>query len=209
MEEHADPGKERDATRKVDVYFSADVETDGPIPGPYSMLSFALVYAGRFEGTRYERPKEFAPTFYRELRPISEEFLPEAIAVTGLDRERLRREGTAPEAAMTEAAQWIVEVAGDGKPVLAAYPLGFDGAWLYWYFTKFSKSGCPFGYSLYLDIKTAFAVKAKRPIALAGRSKVPQFLQSTHAHTHHAVDDAIEQAEILANILEWDGKSSS
>src|SRR5262245_56668885 len=34
----------------VDVYFSADVETDGPIPGPYSMLSFALVQAGRFDG---------------------------------------------------------------------------------------------------------------------------------------------------------------
>lgn len=31
---------------KVDAYFSADVETDGPIPGPFSILSFALVYAG-------------------------------------------------------------------------------------------------------------------------------------------------------------------
>jgi hypothetical protein len=29
-----------------DVYFSADVETDGPIPGPYSILSVAIVYAG-------------------------------------------------------------------------------------------------------------------------------------------------------------------
>jgi len=27
----------------VDVYFSADVETDGPIPGPFSMLSLGLV----------------------------------------------------------------------------------------------------------------------------------------------------------------------
>src|SRR5512133_818869 len=34
----------------ADVYFSADVETDGPIPGPYSMLSFALVPAGVFDG---------------------------------------------------------------------------------------------------------------------------------------------------------------
>ncbi|MGE3671704.1 MAG: hypothetical protein AB7K71_18685 [Polyangiaceae bacterium] len=39
-----------------DVYFSADVETDGPIPGPYSMLSFALVYAGSVDGRRFQRP---------------------------------------------------------------------------------------------------------------------------------------------------------
>jgi hypothetical protein len=40
----------------VDSYFSADVETDGPIPGPYSMLSFALVYAGSFDGAKFSRP---------------------------------------------------------------------------------------------------------------------------------------------------------
>jgi hypothetical protein len=45
-----------------DVYFSADVETDGPIPGPYSMLSFALVYAGRFDGERFKQPKRFEQT---------------------------------------------------------------------------------------------------------------------------------------------------
>jgi hypothetical protein len=30
-----------------DIYFSADIETDGPIPGPYSMLSFGIE-PGRF-----------------------------------------------------------------------------------------------------------------------------------------------------------------
>jgi hypothetical protein len=35
--------------RQIDAYFSADVETDGPIPGPFSMLSFAIVYAGSFK----------------------------------------------------------------------------------------------------------------------------------------------------------------
>ena len=39
-----------------DVYFSADIETDGSIPGPFSMLSFALVYAGQFDGEAFERP---------------------------------------------------------------------------------------------------------------------------------------------------------
>jgi hypothetical protein len=83
----------------VDVYFSADVETDGPIPGPYSLLSFALVYAGRFDGTRFERPAALDRTFYRELRPISDLFEPEALKVNRLDRNRLLREGDAPESA--------------------------------------------------------------------------------------------------------------
>ena len=38
-----------------DAYFSADVETDGPIPGPFSMLSFAIAYAGSFDGRLFER----------------------------------------------------------------------------------------------------------------------------------------------------------
>ena len=36
--------------RNVDAYFSADVETDGPIPWSSSILSFAIVYAGHFDG---------------------------------------------------------------------------------------------------------------------------------------------------------------
>jgi hypothetical protein len=49
-----------------DVYFSADIETDGPIPGHYSMLSFALVLAGRYDGIRLERLDGFTETFYVE-----------------------------------------------------------------------------------------------------------------------------------------------
>ncbi|MGH9741513.1 MAG: hypothetical protein ACRD51_04100, partial [Candidatus Acidiferrum sp.] len=50
---------------KVDAYFSADVETDGPIPGPFSILSFALVYAGSFDGKRFERPHGYKRLLYK------------------------------------------------------------------------------------------------------------------------------------------------
>lgn len=30
----------------ADIYISVDIETDGPIPGPFSMLSFAMVETG-------------------------------------------------------------------------------------------------------------------------------------------------------------------
>src|SRR6266849_5203467 len=75
--------------QKVDKYFSADVETDGPIPGPFSILSFALVFAGSFDGRKFQRPENYQQAFYKELKPISENFEPEALRVNGLDRRRL------------------------------------------------------------------------------------------------------------------------
>jgi hypothetical protein len=196
---------ERAAPDIVDVYFSADVETDGPIPGPFSMLSFGLVYAGCFDGKAFSRPARFSQTFYRELRPISNEFQIDALKVNRLDRDQLARGGVTPETAMSEAAQWITEIAGEGRPILVAYPLSFDWSFLYWYFIRFSLSGSPFNHSQCFDIKTAFAVKARVPIASAGRSKLMPGLRPNGIHSHNALDDAIEQAEVFANLFEWGG----
>lgn len=189
--------------RATDLYFSADVETDGAIPGPRSMLSFALVVAGRYDGERFERPERYDQTFEVELRPIASGYDPEALRVNGLDRDRLLREGTPPEEAMNAAAAWIAEQAGDATPVLVAYPLAFDWTWLYWYFESFATAGSPFRHSRCFDLKTAFAVKAGRPLSDSGRKSLPHELRSRRPHTHRAIDDAIEQAEIFANIFEW------
>lgn len=189
----------------ADAYFSADVETDGPIPGPYSMLSFALVFAGSYDGRDFRRPANYDAQFYAELRPISDNYEADALAVNGLDRTRLCSEGQDPAAAMTDAAAWVRLLADGARPVLVAYPLGFDWTWLYWYFVRFSVTGSPFDHSSGYDIKTAFAVKGKLPVARAGRRGLPNTLRSTRAHTHHALDDAIEQAEIFANVFEWQG----
>ena len=193
----------------MDAYFSADVETDGPIPGPYSILSFAIVYAGSFDGRTFKRPESYERVFYKELRPISDSFQQEALDVNKLDRERLCKQGEAPEIAMDEAFHWVSELAGSAKPVLVAYPLSFDWTWLYWYFVNFCKNGSPFDYSRCFDIKTALAVKARIPIAEAGRSRLDPLLTSNRPHTHHAIDDAIEQAEIFANVFEWEGVRGS
>lgn len=189
----------------MDAYFSADVETDGPIPGPYSMLSFALVYAGSFDGTVFDRPDSFHDVFYQELKPISDEFEEDALKINGLNRDFLYINGTPPQQAMTEAECWVRNIAGTRRPVLVAYPLSFDWSWLYWYFVRFSAYGSPFEYSRCFDIKTAYAVKGRVPISDAGRSKLPSFLKSPRIHSHHAIDDAIEQAEIFCNVFEWEG----
>jgi len=189
---------------QTDVYFSADVETDGPIPGPFSMLSFAMVYAGRFDGEKFQRPDSFTQSFYRELRPISDSFQIEALQVNQLDRSRLCIEGQDPASAMTDASRWVRDVAAACRPVLVAYPLSFDWTWLYWYFIRFSADGSPFNHSGCFDLKTAYSVKAHVPISGARRSGLPDPLRPPSRHTHHALHDAIEQAEIFVRLMEWD-----
>lgn len=156
-----------------DLYISADVETDGPIPGPYSMLSFGLTVVGSYDGRRLERPSGERATFYRELRPISDELQDEALAVNGLDRDWLIKNGAAPSTAMDEAAQWVREQAAACKPVLVAYPVAFDWSFLYWYFERFAAHGSPFGFSSCLDIKTMYQASAGTVHAESGKHAMP------------------------------------
>ena len=188
---------------RTDVYISVDVETDGPVPGPYSLLSFGMCVAGTFDGHRFRREDPTARTFSRLLQPISDEWQPEAMAVNGLDRDELRRSGQTPQTAMDEAGAWVLEVAGDARPVLVAYPVAFDWAFLYWYFVRFAAEGSPFGYSSCVDIRTLYQAKAKTVFDESGKDAMPAALQPHHPHTPDALDDAVEQAELFANVFEW------
>jgi hypothetical protein len=194
-------------TPAPDVYISADVEADGPIPGPYSMISFGLAVAGTYDGRTFTRRDPEATTFYAELRPISDEYDPDALAVSGLDRDRLLREGRDPVEAMSAAARWVREVGRveGGKPVFVAYPLGFDWMFLYWYFVRFAETGSPFGHSRFLDLKTLYAAKSGETVTRSVKGRMPRHLLSRRPHTHNALDDAVEQAELLQNLMAWAG----
>lgn len=187
---------------RPDLYISADVETDGPLPGVYSLLSFGMYVVGAFDGERLSRPH--APfTLYREVRPISEAFQPEALEVNGLDRDRLVVEGADPVVAMEEAAAWVVEVANGHRPVLVAYPVAFDWSFLYWYFERFCRTGSPFGHSSCLDIRTLYQAQASTVFDLSDKRNMPAGLLPNAQHTHNALDDAIEQGELFANLFSW------
>ena len=189
--------------RRADVYVSCDVETDGPIPGPFSMLSFGMAVAGSFDGSAFLRADPAADTFYAELRPISDDFEPDRVAATGLDRDALREHGRDPSEAIEEAAAWVRSLAGDRRPVFVGYPAVFDWMWMHWYFERFTAAGSPFGFSSALDMKTLYAVKASVPVSEAVKRRMPRDLLPRSPHTHHARDDAIEQAELFANLFEW------
>jgi len=189
---------------KPSLYISVDIEADGPIPGPYSMLSLGAAVAGRHDVGGFAPADPERDTFYRELRPVSEEFIPEALAVSGLDRTALTTGGSDPATALTEFTAWVREVSTGAQPVMCGYPAAYDWTFLYWYLIRFTGES-PFGHSGCLDMKTLYAAKARLPLRAVAKRTMPGHLLSTRRHTHHALDDAMEQAELLANLMAWEG----
>ncbi|SBT88850.1 DNA polymerase III, epsilon subunit [Streptomyces sp. DI166] len=190
---------------KPSLYISVDIEADGPIPGPYSMLSIGAAVAGTQDADGFVAADPEARTFYRELRPIRDDFVPEALAVSGLDRERLGTEGYDPALAMAQFSRWVRDVSEGAQPVMCGYPASYDWTFLYWYLIRFAGSS-PFGHSGCLDMKTLYATKAHLPLRAVAKGTMPRELLSRRRHTHHALDDAIEQAELFANLMAWPGR---
>ncbi|MEV6051301.1 3'-5' exoribonuclease [Streptomyces sp. NPDC052107] len=183
---------------------SVDIEADGPIPGPYSMLSIGAAVAGTQDADGFTPADPEERTFYREPRPISGEFVPEALAVSGLDRDRLMAKGTEPGAALAEFSVWVRQVSAGTQPVMCGYPASYDWTFLYWYLIRFTGES-PFGHSGCLDMKTLYATKAGLPLRAVAKGTMPRESLSRRRHTHHALDDATEQAELLANLMAWPG----
>ena len=170
-----------------ELYVAVDVEADGPIPGPYSMLSLGMAVAGYPEHT-----------FYIELRPISPDFVPEALAVSGLDRERLLREAPEPEEAMAAAARWVNGLRRYGRPVFLAAPAVWDGMYLHWYFVRFTGSS-PFGATgSGIDFRSWWMGRYGTEWAGTRKGAIKRALGLTGLpHTHHAGEDAAELATLF------------
>lgn len=52
--------------------------------------------------------------------------MPEAPAVSGLDRERLKTEGAEPAVALGEFSAWVRDVSTGAQPVMCGYPASYD-----------------------------------------------------------------------------------
>jgi hypothetical protein len=193
-----------------DLYFSCDVEADGPVPGPYSLVSIGLSCVASFDGAHFERRDPRADIYYAELQPISELWVPDALAVSGLTREHLLANGRRPEEAMPELAAWVRGVARGFKPVFVAYPLGYDWMFAYWYLVQFGDTpgkidNSPFGFSSAVDMKSIYSTKAGTPVGWSTKGRMPEHLIPSSPHTHNALDDAVEQGELFCNLMQWPG----
>lgn len=157
-------------------YIVVDVEADGPIPGDYSMICFGAVIVN----------ESLDKSFYGKLKPISENWIPDALAVSEFNREETLQFDN-PHDVMLQFEEWIKENS-IGKPIFISDNNGFDWMFICWYFHHFLKRN-PFGYSsrrigdLYCGMEKDASAQWHH-------------LRKT-THSHNPVDDAKGNAEAL------------
>ncbi|HVU15280.1 MAG TPA: hypothetical protein VHD32_00030 [Candidatus Didemnitutus sp.] len=162
-------------------YFIVDIESDGPIPADYSMVCFGAVL---FDDA-------LATSFFGRTRPISDRFVPEALAISGYSRAE-HASFDDPKTVMQQFGAWL-EQHSKGRPVFVSDNLAFDWQFINFYFHRFTGKN-PFGFSgrrigdLYAGM-------------LRDASKASDWKKfRVTRHSHDPVDDARGNAEALKRI---------
>ena len=162
-------------------YIMVDIEADGPIPGDYSMVCLGAILV----------EPSLEKNFYGQLKPISEKWISEALAVSGFTREETI-EFDDPNSVMERFAEWLAAVS-EGRPIFISDNNGFDWQFINWYFHHFLDKN-PFGFS---SVNLGSLYKG----VVRDTFKNFKHLRKTK-HTHHPVDDARGNAEALLHIKE-------
>ena len=163
----------------VEIYVSTDIEADGPIPGPHSMLSFG--------SAAYQADKTLIATFAANLETLpGAAGDPNTMAWWGQNaaaRDDCRTDLQPPHVAMKNYVEWLKAL--PGRPVFVAYPAGFDFLFVYWYLIRFAGES-PFSHSA-LDVKTyAMGALKKGYLAIPPSGNMPRPLVLTTCRTFYA-----------------------
>jgi len=165
-------------------YIMVDVESDGPIPHKYSMVCFGAIVV----------EPSLSRTFYGKTKPISDLWIPEALAVSGFSREE-HLTFNDPKEVMERFAQWIGQNSA-GRPRFVSDNNGYDwqfiNFYLHWFVGQnlFGHSSTNLG-SLYKGLVKDDFQNFKH-------------LRRT-SHTHHPVDDAKGNAEAMLHLKDQMG----
>lgn len=156
-----------------------DIEADGPVPGPWSMVSFGAVVLDR----------ALDQTFYGQCKPISDFWKPEALSVSGHTREETM-EFPDPVVTMTRFTRWLEDV-GTGRHRFWADNNGFDFAFINYYFHVYTGAN-PFGWS------SRNIVDLHKGLTRNMYARIGKYRKTKH--DHHPVNDARGNAEALIHM---------
>jgi hypothetical protein len=175
------------------TWIMVDVESDGPCPGLYSMVSLGAVVI--------DAERKLDQTFYGQFEPISDKWVPEALAVSGHTREECLAFPN-PDDEMQRFDDWVREVCGtrkgrNGKEIPDARFIsdnnGFDWQWVNYYFHACVGDN-PFGFSS-TNLGSLYKGRVNNMF------KNFKHLRKTR-HTHHPVMDAKGNAEALYAMMD-------
>lgn len=178
---------------KPELYVSTDIETDGPIPGPHSMLSIG--------SAAYTAEKELIATFTVNLQTLPGASADPKTAAWWKTQKAAwaacRKDPEAPETAIPRYVSWLKSL--PGKPVFVAYPAGFDFTFVYWYLIRYAGES-PFSFSA-LDMKSYAMAALGLDFREVIKHRLPKEWFDPLPHSHIALDDAIEQGALFCNML--------
>jgi DNA polymerase III epsilon subunit-like protein len=178
---------------RPETFVSVDIETAGPTPGRYAMLSIGACLV--------DAPEH---GFYVELKPTGTAVVDSAQAIGGLSLETLARDGVDPAEAMKRLEDWLAAEVGEGTvPVFVGFNAAFDWQFVNWYFHEFAAEEMgenPFGFAP-LDLKALIAGRLGCAWEDTKMSRLPKWLNRDGPLTHDALDDAIQQAAIFRRLM--------
>lgn len=180
------------------AYICLDCEASGPVPPLYNLLSIGTRSVRR-EGDRHV----LGGSLYLELKPIFPGFEAGAMAVCGLDRSTLEKEGVEPKAALLRLAEWSRAESPEERPIFVGHNAVFDWSYIAYYYAHFGLEN-PFGYKG-IDSKSlamgalGIAWDDTSKENLARMLKLPP---EDYTKKHRADYDAQYQAELLVALLD-------
>ena len=173
----------------LEAYVSVDVETAGPNPSQYSLLSIGACLVAD--------PQR---TFYVELQPVNDNATPEALEVSRLSLKELAKRGLPPAEAMARFEAWLVaEIPTGQQPIFVAFNAPFDWMFVNDYFHRFLGRN-PFGHAA-LDLKAFYMGLTGVHWSETTMRYVAARYLSDRQLMHHALRDAQDQAELFQKML--------
>ncbi len=168
-----------------EVFISVDVETSGPIPGEFSLLTIGAVNVD-----------DENRTFECALKPLNRNADAKALEVTGLSLDELARTGLSPQAAMNNFLEWLDDLVGpEATPVFVGFNAPFDWSFVNYYFHRFVGAN-PFGFAA-LDIKAYYMGVTGCNWSDTRSSLISARLSPQRRGNHNALGDALYQAELF------------
>lgn len=182
----------------LEQFYSVDVETSGPIPGEYSLLSLGACVISTSDVQ--------AETFSCCFKPISRNADPKALEISAFSLDDLERDGASPAQAMADFAAWISRTSGSARPVFVGFNAAFDWSFVNYYFHRFLGSN-PFGFAA-LDIKSLYMGVVGCSWHDTRSSAMTKVLRPNLRGNHNALDDALAQAELFQLTQKWKAQES-
>ncbi|HFF3441556.1 TPA: 3'-5' exoribonuclease [Escherichia coli] len=172
-----------------EIYISVDVETSGPIPGEFSLLSIGACLV-----------QDPLTSIYIELQPDSPRHDEEALKVSGLSLQYLQQNGLPPLEAMKYLQEWLCTIKQpESNIIFVGLNSPFDWSFINYYFHKFLDEN-PFGFTA-IDMKAYYMGLTQCLWSETKSSRMIEKLNPISRPSHNALDDARFQAELFAIML--------